>query len=83
MTKNARRSALFISMGLGLAAMFAPAAMPHTMHNRVLVVYNPSDSVPRGWYRIEPVGSLHASRCRGTQLTCVQHMSRTEHRNDA
>jgi len=60
MTPNARRSALFISMGLGLAALFAPAAMPHAMHNRVLVVYNPSDSVPRGWYRIGPAGSLRA-----------------------
>lgn len=61
MTPNTRCTVLFISMGLGLAALFAPAALPHTMHNRVLVVYNPSDSVPRGWYRIEPVGSLHAN----------------------
>ncbi len=61
MTSNARRSALFISMGLGLAALFAPGAMPHATQNRVLVVYNPSDSVPRGWYRIGPAGSLHAN----------------------
>ena len=61
MTSNARRSALLISMGLGLVALFAPAAMPHAMRNRVLVVYNPSDSVPRGWYRIGPVGSLQAN----------------------
>ena len=61
MTPNKRRTVLFISMGLGLAALFAPAAMPHALRNRVLVVYNPSDSVPRGWYRIGPVGSLHAN----------------------
>jgi conjugative transfer signal peptidase TraF len=61
MTPNARRSVLFIGMGLGLAALFAPAAMPHAMQNRVLVVYNPSDSVPRGWYRIGPVGLLHVN----------------------
>jgi len=61
MTPNARRSALFVSMGLGLAALFAPAAMPHAMQDRVLLVYNPTDSVPRGWYRIGPAGSLHAN----------------------
>ena len=61
MTPNKRRTVLFISMGLGLAALFAPAAMPHAMRNRVLVVYNPSDSVPRGWYRIVPAGSLQAN----------------------
>jgi conjugative transfer signal peptidase TraF len=61
MTPNARQSMIFIGMALGLAALFAPAAMPHAMQNRVLVVYNPSDSVPRGWYRIGPAGSLHAN----------------------
>jgi conjugative transfer signal peptidase TraF len=51
---------VFISMGVGLAALCLPAAMPASVRNQVLVVYNPSDSVPRGWYRIAPADSLHA-----------------------
>ena len=39
----------------GLAALCAPLAL----HLPVRIVYNPSDSVPRGWYFIEPVGALH------------------------
>lgn len=53
---------LFACMGVGLAALCAPAVMPVAMRDHVLVVYNPSDSVPRGWYRIgrmESPTSLH------------------------
>ncbi|UUZ78413.1 conjugative transfer signal peptidase TraF [Polaromonas sp. P1(28)-13] len=41
-------------MDIGLAALLMPLAIP----NRVHLVYNPSSSVPRGWYRIESAGSL-------------------------
>jgi len=53
---------LFVCMGVGLAALFAPAVMPMSAHGRVWVVYNPTDSVPRGWYRvgrIDNATSLH------------------------
>lgn len=43
---------LFACMGVGLAALCEPAVMPVATRDRVFVVYNPSDSVPRGWYRI-------------------------------
>ena len=43
---------LFACMGAGLAALCAPAIMPEWAREHVTVVYNPSDSVPRGWYRI-------------------------------
>jgi conjugative transfer signal peptidase TraF len=49
-------------MGIGLAALCAPAFMPLSAHERVVVVYNPTDSVPRGWYsvsRIDSRTSLH------------------------
>jgi conjugative transfer signal peptidase TraF len=42
-------------MDIGLAALLMPLAIP----NRVQIVYNPSDSVPPGWYRIRPADSLH------------------------
>ena len=47
-----RRRVLFTCMGIGLAALCAPAFMPMSAHERVVVVYNPTDSVPRGWYRV-------------------------------
>lgn len=56
------RRVLFAGMGIGLAALCAPAFMPLSAHERVFVVYNPTDSVPRGWYRvgrIDSVNSLH------------------------
>ena len=43
---------LILCMGVGLAALCAPAVMPMSAHGRVWVVYNPTDSVPRGWYRV-------------------------------
>lgn len=52
----------FVCMGVGLAALCVPAAMQVGVRDRVLVVYNPSDSMPRGWYRIgriESPASLH------------------------
>ena len=55
-----KRAVVFICMGIGLAALCVPAALPVCGQNLVLVVYNPSDSVPRGWYGIGPAGSLHA-----------------------
>lgn len=56
------RRVLFICMGIGLAALCAPAFMPMSAQERVFVVYNPTDSVPRGWYRvgsIDSAASLH------------------------
>jgi len=46
------RRMLFAAMGIGLAALCVPAFMPMSVHERVFVVYNPTDSVPRGWYRV-------------------------------
>ncbi|MDP1953272.1 MAG: S26 family signal peptidase [Polaromonas sp.] len=56
------RRVLFACMGIGLAALCAPAFMTMSAHERVFVVYNPTDSVPRGWYRIGSIdnaASLH------------------------
>lgn len=49
---------LFACMGIGLAALCAPAVMPTAARERVLVVYNPTDSVPRGWYRVSSIDNL-------------------------
>jgi conjugative transfer signal peptidase TraF len=48
------RAAVILCMDIGLAALLMPLAIP----NRVQIVYNPSDSVPRGLYRIGPADSL-------------------------
>lgn len=56
------RRVLVAGMGIGLAALCAPAFMPMSAQERVFVVYNPTDSVPRGWYRvgsIDKTASLH------------------------
>lgn len=50
-----KRAAVILYMDIGLAALLMPLAIP----NHVQIVYNPSDSVPRGWYRIVPADSLH------------------------
>jgi conjugative transfer signal peptidase TraF len=53
---------LFACMGIGLAALCAPAVMPASAHDRVFVVYNPTDSAPRGWYQVTSIdnaASLH------------------------
>lgn len=49
-----KRTAVILCMDIGLAALLLPLAIP----NRVHLVYNPSDSVPRGWYRIVPADAL-------------------------
>jgi conjugative transfer signal peptidase TraF len=49
-----KRTAVILCMDIGLAALLMPLAIP----NRVQIVYNPSDSVPRGWYHIRPADSL-------------------------
>jgi conjugative transfer signal peptidase TraF len=55
-----KRTLLLICMNLGLAALLGafalPSLLPASMHRLVQVVYNPSDSVPRGWYRIRAAG---------------------------
>lgn len=45
-------------MGLGLAALCAPAVVPMP----VRIVYNASDSVARGWYRVGRIDSAAALR---------------------
>jgi conjugative transfer signal peptidase TraF len=52
---NVRRLLVALSTGLGLVAL----AWPSIHEPVVRIVYNPSDSVPRGWYRIGPPDSLH------------------------
>ena len=49
-----KRAAVILCMDIGLAALLMPLAIP----NRVQIVYNPSDSVARGWYRIGSTDSL-------------------------
>lgn len=44
-----------LCMGIGLAALCAPVWVKLP----VQIVYNPSDSVPRGWYRIGKADALH------------------------
>lgn len=46
------RRVLLAGMGIGLAALCAPAFMPTSVHEHVFLVYNPTDSVPRGWYQV-------------------------------
>ena len=50
-----RRRWLTLLVGLGLAAL----AWPSVQTLPLRIVYNTSDSVPRGWYRIVPAASLH------------------------
>lgn len=42
-------------IGLGIAAL----AWPSLQTPVARIVYNPSDSVPRGWYRVGPPDALH------------------------
>ena len=55
MNTHVHRWAVVLFTVLGIAALAWPS--DHTPVARL--VYNPSDSVPRGWYRIGPPGSLH------------------------
>lgn len=52
------RTLVLAGMGIGVMALCAPVAV----HLPTQIVYNPSDSVPRGWYRVRPIAdtrSLH------------------------
>ncbi|OJX33950.1 MAG: S26 family signal peptidase [Burkholderiales bacterium 68-12] len=56
------RRLLLACMGVSMATLCALAVMQVGAPDRVLMVYNPSNSVPRGWYRIsrlEDVATLH------------------------
>lgn len=55
MNTRVHRWAVILFTVLGIAAFAWPS--DHTPVARL--VYNPSDSVPRGWYRIGPPDSLH------------------------
>lgn len=52
---NASRVVVALLTSLGIAALAWP--LVHTPVARI--IYNPSDSVPSGWYRIGPPESLH------------------------
>lgn len=58
MTPTMKRLALLACMGIGLMGLVVPIWLPV----QARIVYNPSDSVARGWYRIAPAvssNSLH------------------------
>lgn len=50
-----RRAIVLLCIDIGLVALCAPV----WMNIPVQIVYNPSDSVPRGWYRIGKADALH------------------------
>lgn len=50
------RIALLVGAAMGVSAAVAPLAFDPP---GARIVYNPSDSVPRGWYRVGPPDSLH------------------------
>jgi conjugative transfer signal peptidase TraF len=52
---RARGWIMVLLTGLGTAALVWPSV--HSPVSRI--VYNASDSVPRGWYRVRPAGPLH------------------------
>lgn len=58
MTPFIRRNALLVCMGMAVVALVLPA----TERVRTRIVYNPSDSVARGWYRIAPDVELDSLR---------------------
>lgn len=58
MTRAMKRHALLVCMGVCLAALVVPMLVQF----QARIVYNPSDSAARGWYRIVPTlgaDSLH------------------------
>lgn len=55
MKVRARLLTTALLTGFGLIAL----AWPAIRKPRARVVYNPSDSVPRGWYGVRPIESLH------------------------
>jgi conjugative transfer signal peptidase TraF len=52
---SAHRLAMTLITGLGMAALVWTSVRTPTMR----IVFNPSDSVPPGWYRIGPPDALH------------------------
>ncbi len=62
---NASRVVVALLTSLGIAALAWPSL--HTSMTRI--VYNPSDSVPPGWYRIDPPDSLHVGSIVLAQLS--------------
>jgi conjugative transfer signal peptidase TraF len=55
MNARARCWSVVLSTGLGIAALTWPTVQGPVAR----LVYNPSDSVRRGWYRVGPTESLH------------------------
>jgi conjugative transfer signal peptidase TraF len=55
MNARARCWSVVLCAGFGIAALTWPTV--HVPAARI--IYNPSDSVPRGWYRVGPTDSLH------------------------
>jgi conjugative transfer signal peptidase TraF len=62
---NVQRLLVALFTGLGSAALAWPSV--HTSMARF--VYNPSDSVPPGWYRVDPPDSLHVGSIVLTRLS--------------
>ncbi len=62
------RRVLFAAMGICLAVLCAPAFMPASVHEHVFLVYNPTDSVPRGWYQVGSIDSAAALHVGGIVL---------------
>ena len=60
----------FSGIGVGLVSLGA-SPMRFPAQNQMLVVYNPTDSVPRGWYRVGIAGSLHVADIVMTWLPVV------------
>lgn len=56
------RRVLLACMGIGLAALCAPIVVQLSAHDHVFVVYNPTDSVQRGWYRVGLIDSVSTLR---------------------
>lgn len=60
----------FVGVVLGVAALCAQSLLTNSSRDLAVVVYNPTDSVPQGWYTIErgvdarslPVGSIVLAR---------------------
>lgn len=61
---NVHRLLVVLLVGLGVAALAWPSI--HTPVARI--VYNPSDSVPPGWYRVRPPDSLQVGSIVLTRL---------------
>src|SRR3546814_5456270 len=54
-SRSCVRIVLAVLSGCGLAALAWASFVPPAAH----IIYNPSDSVPIGWYRIRPTGPTH------------------------